>query len=112
MAIVPRVHQATQHKLSIRGLEAVTFVSNHHFPRHAHDQFGFGVVSYGAQRSWSAIGAVYAGPGDCIMANPGETADGFDYTGAGCAGWMKQAGFRETRVEHLVGPDSMVIGIK
>jgi len=25
---------------------------------------------------------------------------------------MKEAGFRETRVEHLVGPDSMVIGIK
>lgn len=41
-----------------------------------------------------------------------ETADGFDYTGADCAGWMKEAGFRETRVEHLVGPDSMVIGVK
>jgi len=25
---------------------------------------------------------------------------------------MKEAGFRETRVEHLLGPDSMVIGIK
>jgi hypothetical protein len=25
---------------------------------------------------------------------------------------MKKAGFRETRVEHLVGPDSMVIAIK
>ncbi len=41
-----------------------------------------------------------------------ETAGGFDYSGADCAGWMKEAGFRETRVEHLVGPDSMVIGIK
>jgi hypothetical protein len=41
-----------------------------------------------------------------------ETHDGFDYTGADCCGWMKAAGFRETRVEHLVGPDSMVIGIK
>jgi hypothetical protein len=41
-----------------------------------------------------------------------ETADGFDYTGADCSAWMKQAGFRETRVEHLVGPDSMVVGIK
>ena len=41
-----------------------------------------------------------------------ETQDGFDYTGADCVGWMKEAGFRETRVEHLVGPDSMVIGIK
>ena len=41
-----------------------------------------------------------------------ETPGGFDYTGADCIGWMKEAGFRETRVEHLVGPDSMVIGIK
>jgi hypothetical protein len=41
-----------------------------------------------------------------------ETQDGFDYTGADCTGWMKKAGFRATRVEHLVGPDSMVVGIK
>ena len=41
-----------------------------------------------------------------------ETAGGFDYTGGDCMQWMKEAGFRETRVEHLVGPDSMVIGIK
>lgn len=41
-----------------------------------------------------------------------ETYGGFDYTGADCIGWMNDAGFRETRVEHLAGPDSMVIGIK
>jgi hypothetical protein len=41
-----------------------------------------------------------------------ETPGGFDYTGADCAGWMKEAGFASTRVEHLVGPDSMVIGFK
>ena len=41
-----------------------------------------------------------------------ETPVGFDFTGADCQGWMKEAGFRETRVEHLVGPDSMVIGIR
>lgn len=41
-----------------------------------------------------------------------ETPGGFDYTGADCASWMKEAGFRETRVEHLAGPDSMVVGIK
>lgn len=41
-----------------------------------------------------------------------ETPGGFDYTGADCAGWMRDAGFRETRVEHLAGPDSMVVGIK
>ena len=41
-----------------------------------------------------------------------ETPGGFDYTGADCIAWMKEAGFREARVEHLVGPDSMVVGIK
>ncbi len=41
-----------------------------------------------------------------------ETPAGFDFTGADCQGWMKDAGFRQTRVEHLTGPDSMVIGIR
>lgn len=41
-----------------------------------------------------------------------ETPGGFDYTGADCEGWMREAGFRSTRVEALVGPDSMVVGIK
>jgi len=41
-----------------------------------------------------------------------ETPAGFDYTGSDCIGWMKEAGFRDARVEHLVGPDSMVVGIK
>jgi hypothetical protein len=41
-----------------------------------------------------------------------ETPGGFDYTGADCEGWMRAAGFSSTRVEPLVGPDSMVIGIK
>jgi hypothetical protein len=41
-----------------------------------------------------------------------ETHGGFDYTGADCIGWMKAAGFREARVEPLVGPDSMVVGTK
>ena len=37
---------------------------------------------------------------------------GFDYTGADCRGWLADAGFKDTYVEHLVGPDSMVVGIK
>jgi hypothetical protein len=41
-----------------------------------------------------------------------ETPGGFDYTGADCIGWMKECGFRKPQVEPLVGPDSMVIGIK
>jgi hypothetical protein len=41
-----------------------------------------------------------------------ETPGGFDYTGADCEGWMREAGFTATRTEPLVGPDSMVVGIK
>src|SRR5215469_12556054 len=41
-----------------------------------------------------------------------ETQAGFDYTGADCSRWMLDAGFKETRVESLCGPDSMVVGIR
>jgi hypothetical protein len=41
-----------------------------------------------------------------------ETPGGFDYTGADCQAWMREVGFSKTRVEPLVGPDSMVIGLK
>jgi O-methyltransferase domain len=41
-----------------------------------------------------------------------ETQAGFDFTGADCSVWMRDAGFKETRIEPLCGPDSMVVGIK
>jgi SAM-dependent methyltransferase len=41
-----------------------------------------------------------------------ELPDGFDYTGAECRQWLQTAGFRRTYVEHLAGPESMVVGIK
>jgi hypothetical protein len=41
-----------------------------------------------------------------------ETPGGFDYSGADCIGWMKEVGFRDAYVEHLVGPDSMAVGFK
>jgi hypothetical protein len=41
-----------------------------------------------------------------------ETAGGLDYTGQDCQPWMREVGFSKTRVEPLVGPDSMVIGLK
>src|SRR5829696_9256888 len=41
-----------------------------------------------------------------------ETPGGFDYTGADCQQWMREAGFSSTRVEPLVGPNSMVVGLK
>lgn len=41
-----------------------------------------------------------------------ETEGGFDYTGADCQGWMREIGFRDTYVQHLAGPDAMVVGFK
>jgi hypothetical protein len=41
-----------------------------------------------------------------------ETEQGFDYSGADCCGWMAEIGFRDSYVEPLVGPDSMVVAFK
>lgn len=41
-----------------------------------------------------------------------ETPGGSDYTGADCQAWLREIGFSDTYVEHLAGPDSMVVGIK
>ena len=37
---------------------------------------------------------------------------GFDFTGGDCRTWMAETGFENSYVEHLVGPDSMVVGFK
>jgi AraC-like protein len=71
-----RIHWAEQHRSTVSGIEAMTLVSNHHFPRHSHDQYGIGVIAFGAQRSWSGVGLVSASAGDVIMVNPGEMHDG------------------------------------
>jgi AraC-like DNA-binding protein len=76
-----RIHQVEQLRSNIPGIEARTLVSNHHFPRHTHDQFGIGVIAFGAQRSWSGLGSVEASAGDVIMANPGEMHDGMPMDG-------------------------------
>jgi hypothetical protein len=44
-----------------------------------------------------------------------ETPGGFDYTGADCCGWLREAGFVEVRVvalDGLGGTASMAIGVK
>ncbi len=41
-----------------------------------------------------------------------ETRGGFDYTGADCIGWMREAGFRDVRVAPLTETHSMVVGTK
>lgn len=71
-----RIHRVEQHRLTVRGIEAMTLASDHHFPRHSHDQFGIGIMARGAHRSWSGVGHVNASAGDLIMVNPGEMHDG------------------------------------
>jgi SAM-dependent methyltransferase len=41
-----------------------------------------------------------------------ETPGGFDYTGEDCRSWMRDVGFAQSSVHHLIGPDSMVVARK
>jgi SAM-dependent methyltransferase len=41
-----------------------------------------------------------------------ETPTGFDYTGADCCRWLEDVGFHSATIEHLAGPDSMVVAVK
>jgi len=69
----------------------------------------------GASREWSlAFGPSHniERHSESALQRQSIASSGFDYTGADCEGWMKEAGFSQTRVEPLVGPDSMVVGIK
>jgi hypothetical protein len=40
------------------------------------------------------------------------TEGGFDFSAADCMGWMRDAGFRDLRVEPLTGAHSMMVGMK
>ncbi len=76
MTSIGSTHRAQQHRSAVSGIEAFSLASDRSFPRHAHDQFGIGVLLSGAQRSWSGIGPVEAAAGDVITVNPGEMHDG------------------------------------
>jgi hypothetical protein len=40
------------------------------------------------------------------------TAGGFDFTATDCMAWMREAGFRDLRIQPLVGDQAMVVGEK
>jgi len=52
-SMASRIHRAKHYRSAIAGIAPMMFVSDHHFPRHSHDQFGVGVIVSGGQRSWS-----------------------------------------------------------
>jgi hypothetical protein len=62
--VINRMHRVEHHRSGIPGIEAMTLYSNHAFPRHSHDQYGIGIMTSGAQRSWSVIGQVESEAGD------------------------------------------------
>ncbi|HIH2664924.1 TPA: AraC family ligand binding domain-containing protein, partial [Burkholderia cenocepacia] len=70
------MHRVTHYRRTGEGIEAISLESDRAFPRHAHDEFGVGVIVSGAHRSWSGRGQVDALAGDAIMVNPGEMHDG------------------------------------
>ncbi|QKJ53748.1 AraC family transcriptional regulator [Klebsiella michiganensis] len=76
-----RLHHVQQHRLAMPGLEAMSLVTEQSFPRHSHDQFGIGIFTQGAQRSWSHLGKIEAAAGNIIMVNPGEMHDGIPLNG-------------------------------
>ncbi|WP_428391090.1 AraC family transcriptional regulator [Lichenicoccus sp.] len=84
--ISKRTHIVAQHRSALPGVEAMTLLTDHAFPRHSHDGFGIGVMAAGAQRSWSGIGWVEAEAGDVITVNPGEMHDGVPI--GGTRGWQ------------------------
>lgn len=55
---------------------AVEACSDRSFARHVHEDFGVGLMTAGAQRSWSGRGRVEAVAGDLITVNPAEVHDG------------------------------------
>jgi AraC-like DNA-binding protein len=81
-----RIHKVGHYNSMVPGIVSMALASNHHFPRHSHDQFGIGVMTFGAHRSWSGMGDVRAEAGDVIMVNPGEIHDGAPLDGA-VRGW-------------------------
>ncbi len=60
--------QTTIHpkRTRLAGVRAVEAASDHRFPRHSHDEFGIGLVTAGAQRSYSGRGEVEAVAGDAL----------------------------------------------
>jgi len=70
------MHTCVFHRTVLPGVDAVSIRSDRTFPRHSHDEFGFGFIVNGAQDSWSGLGLVEAEAGDTITVNPAELHDG------------------------------------
>lgn len=81
------MHRVTHYRRIGDGIEAISLDTDRAFPRHAHDEFGVGVIVSGAHRSWSGRGTVDARAGDAIMVNPGEVHDGMPLGARATRSW-------------------------
>ena len=75
------MHKAVRHPTILPGIDAISIKSDRTFPRHSHDEFGFGYIAMGGQDSWSGRGLVEARAGNTITVNPGELHDGIGRQG-------------------------------
>ncbi|PIE37763.1 MAG: AraC family transcriptional regulator [Gammaproteobacteria bacterium] len=70
------MHRSVRHQTVLSGTDAISIKSDRTFPRHTHDEFGFGYIVSGGQASWSGRGLVEAQVGNTITVNPAEVHDG------------------------------------
>lgn len=70
------MHHVRHHPVALAGVRIVELSTTRTFPRHAHDDYGVGVMLCGGHKSWSGRGAVEAGPNDVITVSPNEIHDG------------------------------------
>lgn len=82
------LHRVNCTSAALPGLRIVEILTQRSFPRHAHDEYGIGVMLEGGHRSWSGRGQVEAGPCDIITVNPNELHDGIPLRGAPRRWWM------------------------
>jgi AraC-like DNA-binding protein len=75
------MHKSVRHQTILPGVDAISIKSDRTFPRHSHDEFGFGYIVAGGQDSWSGRGLVEASTGDTITVNPSELHDGIGRRG-------------------------------
>ncbi|MDR3098864.1 MAG: AraC family transcriptional regulator [Paraburkholderia sp.] len=74
------------HSTHLHEVDAMSAATARSFARHAHDQYGIGVIDAGGHVSLSDAGVVEAVPGNLILVNPGEVHDGRPL-GAGARSW-------------------------
>lgn len=76
------LHEVRCATSALPGLRMLDLRSDRRFPRHAHDQYGVGVMLDGGHRSWSGRGPIEVGPDCVITVNPNELHDGIPIHGA------------------------------